>query len=100
MIYVHDRNSSEFKKLRNKAMCLSASKFDISRKADYKYYVVYNNRTIHIGHKKYSDFSWHKDEQRKKRYQARHKAILKKDGKPAYLDPNQKAYWSYWLLWD
>lgn len=100
MIYVHSRNSNEFKKIRNKAMRLGASKFNISRKAHYKYYVVYNDRTIHIGNKKFSDFSFHKDEQRKKRYQARHKAILKKDGKPAYLDKNQASYWSYWLLWD
>ena len=100
MNYVHSRNSNEFKKLRNKAMRLSASKFDISTKAPYKYYVIYNGRTIHIGHKKYMDFSWHKDEQRKKRYHDRHKAILTKQGKPAYLDPNQKAYWSFWLLWN
>ena len=77
MIYVYKPGSEEFKKLRNKAMRLGASKFDISTKAPYKYYVIYNGRTIHIGHKKFSDFSFHKDEERKKRYHDRHKAILK-----------------------
>ena len=99
MIYVHNRNSDEFKKIRNTAMRLGASKFDISRKAHYKYYVVFNNRTIHIGHKKFSDFTFHKDEERKKRYHDRHKAILTKQGKKAYLDKNQKSYWSLNLLW-
>ena len=100
MLYVHSRNSKEFKKLRNKAMRLGASKFDISKKANYKYYVVFNNRTIHIGHKKYSDFTWHKDEERRERYHDRHKVILKKDGNPAYLDKNQASYWSLNILWD
>ena len=99
MKYVHKPGSDEFKKIRNKAMRLGASKFDISTKAPYKYYVQYNGRTIHIGNKKYMDFTWHKDEERKKRYQARHKAILTKQGKKAYLDKNQASYWSYWLLW-
>jgi hypothetical protein len=41
----------------------------------------------------------HLDKKRRDNYRARHKAILKKDGKPAYLDKEQPAYWSYNFLW-
>ena len=48
---------------------------------------------------KYYSYLDHNDKKRRTRYRARHKAILKKDGKPAYLDPEQPAYYSYNFLW-
>ena len=100
MIYVHNHNSESFRKIRNQAFRLGATKFNISRKKNHKYVVVYNNRSIHIGDKRYSDFTFHKDEERKKNYQVRHQGILTKEGKPAYLDKNRSSYWAYFLLWN
>lgn len=99
MIYVHRPGSIEYKRLQNKAMSLGASKFRVSTKGQYKYFVVYGGKTIHFGHRFMSDYTHHKDEARKENYRKRHKAILKKDGKPAYLDKKQASYWSYWILW-
>jgi len=99
MIYVHPRNSVDFRKICNKAHRLGATKCDISRKKNHKYVVLYNNRPIHIGDKRYPDFTWHKDEERKKNYQARHEGILTKEGKKAYLDKNRASYWAMNLLW-
>jgi hypothetical protein len=98
--YVHNSNSVDFRKIRNKAFRLGVTQFDISRKKNHKYVLVYNNRTIHVGDRRYSDLTFHKDEERKKNYQARHREILTKEGKKAYLDKNQPAYWAYFLLWD
>ena len=98
MIYVHRPGSNEYKKLQNKAMSLGASKFGVSTKGQYKYFVVYKGKTIHLGDKRHEDWTWHGDPERRKRYRARHKAILK-DGKPAYLDKNQASYWAFNLLW-
>lgn len=41
----------------------------------------------------------HKDPERRERYRARHKAILLKDGSPAYKDKNQPSYYSLRFLW-
>lgn len=56
-------------------------------------------KTIHFGSRYASDYLQHNDEQRRQRYRARASKILLKDGTPAYLDPNQPAYYSYNILW-
>jgi hypothetical protein len=99
MVYVHKPGSSVYRKLEREAMARGANKFGVSTKQNYKYFVVYKNRTIHFGNKNYEDYTFHKNKDRRDNYRARHKAILKKDGTPAYLDKNQPAYWSYWILW-
>lgn len=98
-MYVHKKGSDEYRKIEREALHLGAKKFGISRKGNFKYYIVYKARTIHFGDKRYEDFTWHKDPKRQKRYRDRHRAILKKDGTPAYLDKNQASYWSYWISW-
>ena len=99
MIYVHRPGSIEYKKLQNKAMSLGASKFGVSTKGQYKYFVVYKGKTIHFGHRFMSDWTHHKDEARRDNYRTRHKAILKKDGTPAYTVEGTPAYFSWHLLW-
>lgn len=99
MIYVHKPGTPEYRKLEREAVRRGAEKFGISTKGNYKYFVVYNNRTIHFGFRSASDFSWHKDLKRRERYRARHSKILLKDGTPAYKNKNQPSYWSYWILW-
>jgi len=85
--------------LREKALSLGATDFGESKVKGKKYYVIYNGRRINFGASGYSDYTKHKDEDRRENYRARHQAIKTKDGKPAYLNKNQPAYWAYHLLW-
>ena len=99
MNYVWKPNTEMFRKLEREAISRGASKFGISNKGTYKYFVVFNGKTIHFGHRKYSDYTHHNDDKRRANYRARHEAIKTKSGKLAYLDKNQPSYWSYWILW-
>lgn len=56
-------------------------------------------KIIHFGATGYSDFTKHKDPERRKRYLARHSAIKLKNGKLAIKDKLQPAYWSKKILW-
>ena len=61
-----------------------------------KYKVQIDNKTVHFGAKGYSDYTMHKDNERKARYISRHKnneAWTKKGIKTA-------GFWSRWLLWN
>ena len=98
--YVHQRGSAMYRILERKANSLGATKFGISRKKDKKYFVVYNNKTVHYGSRINVDFSWDQDEDRRRRYRARHSRILLKDGRPAYKVKGTAAYFSWWILWD
>jgi hypothetical protein len=100
MIYVYKPGSDEFKKLRNKAFNLGCTKFGVSTKGNYKYFCVYNGRTVHFGYRLMSDFLWHKDEERRQKYRARHSKVLLKDGRPSYKVKGTPAYFSWNLLWD
>lgn len=64
-----------------------------------KLYVIYRGRQIHFGARDYSDFLDHRDEARRQRYRARARGQLLANGRPAYLDKNQPAFYSYWILW-
>ena len=56
-----------------------------STRPEKKYMVKVDNKTIHFGAVGYSDYPSHKDEDRKKRYLARHKG-----------DPNTIASAGFW----
>ena len=84
--------------------------FKVSDRKDKKYKVYYNNKWIHFGNKNYQHYKDssglgiyshldHKDKKRRASYRARHKAIKLKNGKPAYLDKEQAAYYAWHLLW-
>jgi len=64
-----------------------------------KLMVVYNGHTIHFGARGMSDYLIHGDKERRKRYRARARGAILADGSPAYLNKNQPAYWSYYVLW-
>ena len=85
--------------VKRKAKALGATEAGISERKGKKYYVVYKGQKIDFGAKGYSDFLEHRDKERRDRYRKRHKAILKKDGKPAYLDKFSPSWWSYRILW-
>lgn len=85
--------------LRNKALKLGASEFGISNRRTKKFFVSYNDKIIHFGAKGFSDYTQHKDKERRDRYRSRHKKIRLKDGSYAYKNKNQPAFWAYNILW-
>lgn len=56
-------------------------------------------KLIRYGHVDYEDFTTHKDPERRDRFRKRFRGILKSNGKPAYKDKWQAAYWAYNDLW-
>jgi hypothetical protein len=99
MAYVHKPGTTAYRKLERTAIGLGASKFGISSKGYSKYFVIYKGRTIHLGDRRFEDFSIHKDIERRDNYRARHSKILLKNGTPAYTVKGTPAYFSYWILW-
>ena len=87
------------KELHDKAMKLGASNFGYSKAKGKKYFVVYDGKTINFGAKGMSDFTKHKDEDRRKRYYARHSKIKDKRGKKVITQKSSPSFWSYNLLW-
>ena len=51
-------------------------------------------KTVSFGNKGYSDFTMHKDEERKERYIARHGATQ------SWKDINKPQTWARYLLWE
>lgn len=60
-----------------------------------KYMITINGKTIHFGAFGYSDYTKHKDDVRKQRYDNRHKSTenWKKNG--MYT----AGFWAKWILW-
>lgn len=67
-----------------------------SNRAGKKYMVTIDNRTIHFGASGMSDYTKHKDKERKERYIQRHKRN-EKWGKSGL---KTAGFWSRWLLWN
>ena len=70
-----------------------SAKLSRSTRAQKKYQVVVDGRTIHFGAAGYEDFTSHKDPQRKARYLARHSG-------EDWSDPTTAGFWARWLLWN
>ena len=68
----------------------------LSEKPTKKYKVLVDGKTIHFGGAGYSDYTKHKDDERKKRYIARHKA-REKWGKTGI---KTAGFWARWILWN
>ena len=72
-----------------------------SNKSDKKYMVIITDskgkkKTTHFGAKGYSDYTKHKDSDRKDRYISRHKA--KENWNKSGI--NTAGFWSRWILWN
>jgi len=72
-----------------------------SNKSDKKYMVIITDnkgkkKTVHFGAKGYSDYTKHKDAERKGRYITRHKA--KENWSKSGI--NKPGFWSRWILWN
>lgn len=65
-----------------------------SYRKDKKYMVTINNKTIHFGATGYSDFTEHKNIERKKRYISRHSA--NENWKNIY----SSGFWARYILWN
>ena len=67
-----------------------------SHKKDKKYDAVINgSKTVPFGQAGYSDFTIHKDEERKLRYLNRHKGMGEH-----WNDPETAGFYARWLLWN
>lgn len=86
-------------KLKARAMALGADNFKKSTRKGKKWMVLYEGKTIHFGAAGMSDFTIHKDKERRDRYRARHGKIKLKNGRPAYTVKTSPAYWSWHILW-
>jgi len=68
----------------------------LSEKSDKKYKVLIDGKTIHFGGAGYSDYTKHKDSERKRRYIARHKA--RENWGTSGI--KTAGFWSRWILWN
>ena len=84
--------------------------FRVSHTKGKKYDAFHNNKWIPFGDSRYQHYydstglyHWshldHLDNKRRINYRKRHSKILTKYNNPAYLDPDQPAYWSWNYLW-
>lgn len=67
-----------------------------STKPDKKYMVIVDGKTIHFGANGMSDYTKHKDPERKQRYCDRHK---RRENWTA-SGIQTAGFWSRWLLWN
>ena len=68
-----------------------------SDKPDKKYYIITkDNKRVYFGAAGYSDFTQHKDEERKQRYIKRHEKNESKFWNKSGIAP---SFWSRFLLW-
>ena len=66
-----------------------------SSRKDKKYMAIFEDgKKVHFGAKGYSDFTKHKDPERKERYIARHR--INED----WEDIKTPGTWSRWILWN
>lgn len=85
--------------LRRKALSLGATDLQRSDRKNSKYYVVYQGKKIHFGHKDYEDYTNHKDEARRASYLKRARGIKDKQGQLTYGDKTKSNFWAINLLW-
>lgn len=80
--------------------CYHLIKITKSNKPDKKMMAIFENcqsgreKTTHFGAKNYSDFTIHKDQERKKLYLARHKK------NENWNNPTSAGSLSRWILWN
>lgn len=65
-----------------------------SDKPSKKLCVVHHGRKIHFGATGYSDFTKHKDIERRDRYDARHRKT------EHWNDSTTAGFWAKWILWN
>lgn len=89
----------KLREARERARELNLPEPHSSQRAGKKLYVVYEGEEIHFGARGYEDYLMHQDDDRRDNYRARHGAIKLVNGRFAYKDPRQPAYYSWHILW-
>jgi hypothetical protein len=85
--------------LENKAFKLGASQFGISNRLNKRFYVIYNNNTIHFGSKTGKTYIDHHNIDLRKNWIARHSKIQNSKGEYVITIKDSPSYWSKNLLW-
>ena len=88
-----------FEKLRRKAIRLGATDFRKSTRAGKKWMIKYNNKWIHFGARGMSDYTIHKDPDRRARYLKRATAIRDGQGKLTHNNKTKSNFWAINILW-
>ena len=90
----------DFKILTKNAKKLGAESLDYSSRKNNKYMVILpGGKKVHFGSPKYSDFTIHKDKERRDKYLSRAMKIKNKKGELTYTNPESSNFWSINLLW-
>ena len=91
---------TDFKRLTKNAKKLGAESLDYSTRKNNKYMVkLPSGKKVHFGSPRYSDFTIHKDKDRRDKYLSRAMKIKNKKGELTYTNPESSNYWSVNLLW-
>ena len=85
--------------LENKAFKLGASQFGRSNRLNKRFYVIYNNKTIHFGSKTGKTYIDHHNIDLRKNWIARHSKIQNSKGEYVITIKDSPSYWSKNLLW-
>ena len=90
----------DFKRLTKNAKKLGAESLDYSTRKNNKYMATLpGGKKVHFGSNKYSDFTIHKDKERRDKYLSRAMKIKNKKGELTYTNPESSNFWSVHLLW-
>ena len=87
-----------YEQLEKKAFKLGASQF-ISNRLNKRFYVIYNNKTIHFGSKTGKTYIDHRNNELRKNWIARHSKIQNLKGEYVITIKDSPSYWSKNLLW-
>ena len=88
-----------YEQLEKKAFKLGASQFGISNRLNKRFYVIYNNKTIHFGSKTGKTFIDHRNNELRKNWIARHSKIQNYNGEYVITIKDSPSFWSKNLLW-
>ena len=88
-----------YEQLEKKAFKLGASQFGISNRLNKRFYVIYNNKTIHFGSKTGKTFIDHRNNELRKNWIARHSKIQNSKGEYVITLKDSPSFWSKNLLW-
>jgi len=66
------------------------------RNSKHKFAAIVGNKTVKFGSQGYSDYTLHKDPERMKRYQTRHKS--RENWSKSGI--KSAGFWSKWILWN
>jgi hypothetical protein len=85
--------------LKRRAYSLGADDIVDSWRQNKKYAVLYQEKWIHFGDRRYEDYTIHRDPERRENYRRRASKIQNVYGEYTYKNKHYSNYWAYNLLW-